>query len=174
MRTHEHFWVALTSAVLSLVPACKGGSESSTGGPAASVAAQAKPAAASGGSLRCGDFFSKTEVTALGLDASLYDEGETQTNPGLGVSCNLGAVSVVIFHGKEYDSIREGAEDAVKKGRTQHREGAAVGSATHWIGVGPYSTMGFLASSKAFAASVTGKDAASIEKVARALDAKME
>jgi hypothetical protein len=180
MGIHQRSWTALTVARLTLAtlatvgPACKSGPETSPSVPAPSATtAKAAPSSAAG-TLRCGDFFSKAEVAALGVDASRYKEDETQANPLLGVPCDLGSVDVVVFHGNAYTSMRAGDADALKKGMVKRRDGAAVGSDSFWSGMGPYSTLSFFASSKGFAANVTGKDAALVEKVGKALDAKMK
>jgi hypothetical protein len=177
MGIHRQSWTVLTVALLALAtvaPACKSGSETSQSVPAPSATTAKAATSSAGGTLRCGDFFSKAEVIALGVDASRYKEDETQDNPLLGVPCDLGNVDLVVFHGNAYSSMRAGDADALKKGMVKRRDGATVGSDAFWSGMGPYSTLSFLASSKDFAANVTGKDAALVEKVGRALDAKMK
>ena len=177
MGIHQHSWATLTLAFLAVVtvaPACKSGSETSQSVPAATATTAKAATSPAGGKLRCGDFFSKAEVAALGVDASRYKEDETQDNPLLGVPCDLGSVDVVVFHGNAYSSMRAGDADALKKGMVKRRDGATVGSDAFWSGMGPYSTLSFLASSKDFAANVTAKDAALVEKVGKALDAKMK
>jgi hypothetical protein len=174
MGIHQHYRTALTVALLTVAPACKSGSETSQSVPAASATTAKVAASSASVALRCGDFFSRAEVTALGVDASRYKEDETQDNPLLGVPCDLGSVDVVVFHGNAFSSMRAGDADALKKGMVKRRDGATVGSEAFWSGTGPYSTLSFLASSKAFAANVTAKDAALIEKVGKALDAKMK
>ena len=78
-----------------------------------------------------------------------------------------------ISAGRAYDMTRDGAEDAVKKGIIKKGEGPAIGSASHWTIMGPISTVAFRSTSKKYAATISGREQTSVEKVARALDAKI-
>jgi hypothetical protein len=175
MRDKKSLWIALALAWLTLPPACKNATETSQGASAATAASTTKTAThASNGALRCGNFLSKGEVAALGLDSTLYNEDETQTTPGMGVTCHMGAIGVGFFHAAAFEGIRMGSEAAIKQGTLKHLEGPAVGSESHWTGgIGRYRTLSFVGSNKQFAAVVAGEDAALVEKVARAVDAKM-
>jgi len=157
---------------LAVVVACKGGSSSETA-PAASGAATLSLPQFGEKLIKCGDFFSKGDVAALGFDASRYDEGATQHSEGLNVLCHIGDVLAAISGGRAYDLTRDGAEDAIKKGIIKKGEGPVIGSAAHWTVMAPMNTVAFKSTSKKYAATLSGRDKASVEKVARALDAKM-
>jgi len=158
--------------VLAVVVACKG-SSSSEAAPGASGATTLAAAQSGEKLIKCGDFFSRADVAALGFDASRYDEGATQQSEGLNVLCHIGQVLAAISGGRAYDMTRDGAEDAIKKGIIKKGEGPAIGSASHWTVMGPMSTVAFRSTSKKYAATISGRDQTSVEKVARALDAKM-
>ena len=157
---------------LAVAVACKGGS-SSEAAPAASGAATLTAPQSGEKLIKCGDFFSKADVAALGFDASRYDEGATQHSEGLNVLCHIGDVLAAISGGRAYDLTRDGAEDAIKKGIIKKGEGRAIGSASHWTIMGPMSTVAFRSTSKKYSATISGREQTSVEKVARALDAKM-
>jgi hypothetical protein len=163
---------ALGFATLAGTAACSKGGSASDGAPAATSTA---PAAVATGDklLKCGDFLSRAEVTALGLDASHYDENDTQQSAGLNVLCKTGQVLTAISGGQAYESTRAGGEEAIKKGIIKKDEGPAVGSASTWTQMAPMSTLAFRSTSKKYAATISGRDKAIVEKVARALDAKM-
>ena len=124
------------------------------------------------GALRCGDFMTKSEVTALGLDATDYDEDKTQTSSGLGVLCRMGSVLATIFHGDDFSSMVGGLDDAVTKGTLVASDGASIGKESHWATLAPEHEVIFLATSGKYAANVTSRDAMLVEQVAKALDAK--
>ena len=123
--------------------------------------------------LRCGDFFTKAEVRALGLDAEHYKEDERQTD-SLGVICSMGAAGAQIHRGERYAAVLAAVEASIKDGTIKPQSGPTLGSDARWYLFGGVNSVVFLASSKAFSASVRGDTKALVEKVARALDAKMK
>jgi hypothetical protein len=161
----------LGAATLAVFVACKGGSGSS----AAPAESSDPPAATSTAKklIKCGDFFSRAEVAALGFDAKSFDENAEQQNPGYNVMCQIGDVLAAIAGGSAYETSVDGADEAVKKGIIKNAEGPTLGSASHWTEMKPMSTLAFRSTSKKYAATVTASDKAMVEKVARALDAKM-
>ena len=173
----EHILPAVILVALGAVEACKGSGGAPGSAPSAqasaAAAAEAPPAKAEERLLRCGDFLSRADVSALGLGADSYSEDDTQGGPGLSVLCKLGGVLASINHGGTYDSMSGGAEEAIKRGTIAKASGPAVGSASMWTTMGPMSTLAFRSTSQKYAATLSGRDKALVEKVGRALDAKM-
>lgn len=159
---------------LGVFVACKGGSASNAT-PAASNVASDPPATTSATKklIRCGDFFTRAEVAALGFDASSFDENAVQMSAGYNVLCQIGDVLAAIAGGDAYQTSVDGADEAVKKGMIKNAEGPTIGSASHWTEMKPMSTLAFQSTSKKYAATLTARDKAMVVKVARALDAKM-
>jgi hypothetical protein len=124
--------------------------------------------------LRCGDFLTSAEVQALGLDASKYNADFRKPNEGLGVSCAVDKVTVAIFHGAAFESMREGARNGIAQGMLKQKEGPKIGRETIWTALAQANTVTFWSSDARFAANVTGTDTALLEKVARAVAANME
>jgi len=141
--------------------------------PAPGPATVATPQQAMDKPLRCGDFFTKAEVGALGLDAEHLKEDDRESG-SLGVICSMGAAGAQIHRGERYPAVLAAAEASIKDRTTKPQSGPALGGEAHWYLFGGMNMVIFLASSKAFAASVTGDNKAMVEKVARALDAKMK
>ena len=73
--------------------------------------------------LRCGDFLTSAEVQALGLDASKYNADFRKPNEGLGVTCAVDKVTVAVFHGASFESMREGARNGIAQGMLKQKEG---------------------------------------------------
>jgi hypothetical protein len=182
MHDHGRCVVSLCALAALSAAACKGDSDSGaqaappTPAPTSQTTTAAITAAEApqSGPLRCGDFLSKAEAAALGLDAEHYKDGETQENPSLGVGCSLGHVLAVIYHGTEYSTMQRGKDEAVKRGALQTEEGPTVGNEAHWSTMSGMHTVGFLSTSKQFAGLVTSPDKALAEKVAKALDYNMK
>lgn len=126
--------------------------------------------------LRCGDFLSPADVTELGLDAAKYKPDHKQPNAGLGVDCSIGNVTVAIFHGGSFDSMREGAANGIAQGMLEKQDGPEIGRETIWTALQQADTVTFLSTNARYAANVTGAGTGTeiLEQVARKLDANIE
>lgn len=137
-----------------------------------------QPSAAASGKrgdepLRCGDFLVASEIRALGLDASRFDPALAQTDPALGVRCDLGKVSVTVFGGAQYPSMVADLHAAVASKQILSHPGPRFGSETQWTLMGELHGLLFLSSNKRYAASLAGRDQALMERLAQRLDARM-
>jgi hypothetical protein len=124
--------------------------------------------------LRCGDFLTSAEIQALGLDASKYQADYRKPNEGLGVTCQIDKVTVSIFHGASFDSMREGARNGIAVGMLGEQEGPKIGRETIWTTLAMAHTVTFWSTGGRFAANITGNDKALVEKLARTVEANME
>jgi hypothetical protein len=131
-------------------------------------------AAGQGRPLRCGDFLVAAEVTALGLDSSRLNPDQAESDPVLGVRCELGKVSVTVFAAAQYPLLVSDMHAAIAAKQLQAHPGPRFGSETHWTWMGERHGLLFLATSKRYAASLAGRDQALIERLAQRLDARMK
>jgi hypothetical protein len=158
---------ALLGALLVAVAAgCGGSCGSPASGSSASGPSGSKP-------LRCRDFLEAAELRALGLDASRFDPELIQSDPVLGVRCELGKVSVTVFDGAQYAPMLSDLHAAVASKQIVSHPGPRFGSDTQWTLMGELHGLLFLSSSKRYAASLAGRDQALMERLAARLDARM-
>ena len=114
------------------------------------------------------------EIRALGLDVSRFEPDLTQSDPVLGVRCELGKVSVTIFDGAQFSPLVADLHAAVAGKQLLSHPGPRFGSETHWTLMGKLPGLLFLSTSKRYAASLTGRDQALLESLAQQLDARMK
>jgi len=123
--------------------------------------------------LRCGDFLTSADVQALGLDPSKYNADFQTPNAGLGVSCSVDNVTMAIFHGVSFESMREGARHGLDQGMLKEQKGPKIGRETLWTSLAQARTVTFWSADARFAANITGNDTAVLEKMARTVEANM-
>jgi hypothetical protein len=148
----------------SVLVACGDGCRSE---PPAGAASKDRP-------LRCGDFLVAAEITALGLDASRLNPDQAESDPVLGVRCDLGKVSVTIFAAAQYPVLLSDMHAAVAAKQLLAHPGPRFGNETHWTRMGERHGLLFLSTSKRYAASLAGRDQALLESLAQRLDARMK
>ena len=178
MRRSRCRALVLYAVALSTVSACRCKSDE----PAAAEKPHAKRAASADLApepdlstlLRCGDFLTSAWTSALGLDASKYNADYRKPNEGLGVTCQVDKVTVSIFHGASFDSMREGARNGIAQGMLGEEEGPKIGRETIWTTLAQAHTVTFWSTGGRFAANVTGNDKVLMEKLARTVEANME
>lgn len=180
MRLSRSRALLLYAAVLSAVSACRCKSEepASVEKPRPKRAATPDPSPEPDFSklLRCGDFLSPADVTELGLEAAKYNPDHKQPNAALGVDCRIGNVTIAIYHGSFFDSMREGAANGIAQGMLEKQDGPTIGREALWTALQQADTVTFLASDGRYAAAISGANTGTdvLEKVARKLDANMQ
>ncbi len=180
MRLSRSRALLLYAAALSMVSACRCESDEPAAAPRpgakSAVTADPSPETDFSKLLRCGDFLSAEDVTALGFDAAKYNPDHRQPNAGLGVDCTVGTVLVAIFQGTQFNSMREGALNGIAQNMIEKQDGPKVGRETIWTALQQADTVTFLSSDGRYAANITGFDTSheTLEKIARVLDANMQ
>ena len=123
--------------------------------------------------MRCRDFLTKSELAALGVDATRYDDSSGQAPHSAGLRCRFGKVTAAIFRGEHFPQVMQSQQADLQSGVVEPQQGQPIGSETYWTSFGTLLSTDFLSTSKQFAANLSSPDRAAILKVGRALDAKM-
>jgi hypothetical protein len=130
--------------------------------------------------VRCEDFMTRADITALGLKAEPYSEvtdAKTQA-----VRCSFGEVTAAIWRGDKYGSIVDGIDKHGKAAGIAAQEGPMIGVETQWTTMPPAPeadgkerhTLNFVPPNRKFTASVTGTDKSKVEQVAATLLARFQ
>lgn len=130
--------------------------------------------------VRCEDFVTKADVTALGLAAEPYKEvTEPKTRAA---RCSFGEISATIWRGDKFGSIVDGIQAHGKKAGITPQEGPVIGVETQWTtmpgapetGGHERHTLNFVPPNRKFTASVTGADKSKVEQLANTLLGRFE
>jgi hypothetical protein len=130
--------------------------------------------------VRCEDFITKADVTALGLKAEPYKEvSEPKTQA---VRCSFGELSATIWRGDKFGSIVDGIKAHGKKAGIALQDGPMIGVETQWTTMPAAPelpgherhTLNFIPPNRKFTASVTGTDKSEVEQVATTLLGKLQ
>ena len=142
---------------------------------------EAAPAAPGSAEIRCSDFFTDADVSALALKPMSINH-EIAIASEQAVRCSYKAVSAYIWRGDRFPSIVDGVKTNGKSTGVETEEGPAVGAQTLWTtmpavhgadGKAPH-TLNFSPSNKKFTGAVTGTDKDRVQQVATALLARFE
>lgn len=123
--------------------------------------------------MHCRDFFTKSELSALGVDAARYDVDSAQAPHSAGLRCRFGKVSAAIFRAEHFTQVLQSQQSDLQNGVVEPQVGLPIGSETYWTSFGTLLSTDFLSTSKQFAANLSSPDRSAIMKVGQALDAKM-
>lgn len=133
------------------------------------------PAGTAVRSLRCGDLITRDDLEKLGLDSPRFDPNESQTDPVLGVRCELGPkISAALFLGEQFPTMAADLKAALASGQIKSHPGPTFGGETYWTWLGERHGLLFLSSNERFAASLSGRDQELLERLAARLDARMK
>ena len=125
--------------------------------------------------LKCEDFFTVEETKKLGMFSPRYDPDKQQSSKMTGALCMTRPSSFVAYGGDRYRSLVGGSLDvAIKKGSVKKIDGPIIGGKTQWTLTKTIHTVAFQSKNEKFAATVAGGTKADVEKLAKALAAKME
>lgn len=123
--------------------------------------------------MHCSDFLTRAELSALGVDATRYDERAAQSPSSVGLRCRFGKVSAAIFRGEHFAQVLQSQQADLQSGVVEPQQGMPIGSETYWTSFGTLLSTDFLSTSKQFAANLSSPDRGAIVKIGKALDAKM-
>jgi hypothetical protein len=130
--------------------------------------------------VRCEDFITKAEVTALGLPAEPYSG---TADPKIQAArCSFGDLSAAIWRGDKYASLVDSIKKYGKAAGIAEEDGPPVGVETQWTSMAAAQgsegkrrhTLNFVPPNKRFTASITGTDRSQIEQLANTLLTKFQ